>query len=407
MSNIKRRGNSYQWRYFYRDGNGRRSSKSGTAPTRRAAADALAASQAETIRTGRNANTTITLADYASEWFATYETLGLRASTVYATRIVIRAHIVPRLGAMRLTELKTRDVAGWITDLGRDGRRDGGGGLGAKTIRNAYGVLAAMLEDAAANDLIARNPCDGVRLPRVERSALRVWDRWQLATFLVAARDARDPMYPIWRLIADTGMRRGEVLGLRWDEVDAMATEITITRTRVRVGGRMMASEPKTRAGRRVITVAAETIEELTRLRERQEALAAQLEMPPTAYVCAMDDGRPMDANALRRRWNKAVARAGVPAASAHRARHTVPTVQLEDGVPIHIVAGRTGHANGAVTLKLYAEYLPRADRDAAQRHGDSLADAMREMCAECVPTTSERATLTDTERDSANARAQ
>jgi len=407
VSNIKRRGDGYQWRYFYRDGSGRRSSKSGTEPTRRAAADAMAASKAETIRTGRNANTTITLGDYAAEWFETYTTLGLRASTVEATRVIIRAYIVPRLGSVRLTDLKTRDVTRWVGDLGRDGCRKSKSGLGAKTIRNAHGVLAAMLEDAASSDLIARNPCDGVRLPRVERSSKRVWDRWQLATFLVAARDAGDPMYPIWRLIADTGMRRGEVLGLRWAEVDVIATEIAITRTRVTVGGRMADSEPKTRAGRRVITVAAETVEALTQLRERQELIAARLEMPPTAYVCAMDDGRPMDRNAFARRWRKAVDRAGVPAASVHRARHTVPTVQLEDAVPAHIVAGRMGHANGAVTMRLYAEYLPRADRDAAKRHGDALADAMREMCAECVPTTSDCATLADTERKSVKAQAQ
>jgi integrase len=318
---------------------------------------------------------------------------------VYATRLTIDTHITPRLGAQRLTDIKTRDISAWIADLARDGRRDRRGGLAPKTIRNTYAVLASILGDAAANDLIARNPCDGVRLPRVERPILRVWDRWQLAQFLASARDANDPMYPIWRLIGDTGMRRGEVLGLTWDHIDTVAYEIEIAATRVTVGGRMIESEPKTRAGRRRITVAADTIDALARLREAQDAMAKRLEMPPMRYVCAFDDGRPMSRAAFARRWAVSVKRAGVPYASPHKARHTVPTVMLEDGAPIHIVAGRMGHASGAVTLGMYAEYLPSADRDAATAWGNALGDAMRDatVCAECVPTMPKLATLADT----------
>ena len=409
MRNIKRRGDGWQWRYFYRDSSGKRSSKSGTAKTQREAADRMAESMAETIRTGRNANTTITIRDYAREWLKTYETRGVRASTYYAALKTVEAHIVPRLGAERLTDLKTRDVSLWIADLAATGRRDGSGGLRPKTIRNIFGVLATMLSDAASNDLIPRNPCDGVRLPRVERSAARVWDRWEMARFLVAAREAGDPMYPIWRLMCDTGMRRGEVLGLRWDQIETLTYEVAIVRTRVSVGGRMAEGEPKTLAGRRRITVAAETIDALARHRERQEQIAARLEMPPTEYVCAMDDGRPMDRSAFRRRWLKAVERAGIPYASPHKARHTVPTVMLEDGAPVHIVAGRTGHASGAVTLKMYAEYLPRADREAAARYASALGDAMRDasMCADSVPTESDRATLADTPESEIGAPAQ
>lgn len=396
---IRQIGNGWRWRYFYRDAAGRRCSKSGRATTKREASDEMAVSMAETIRTGRNATTSITVADYATEWIAGYELRGLRESTVYATRLTIATHIVARLGSMRLTDLKTRDVSAWIADLARDGRRDGRGGLAAKTIRNAYAVLASMLGDAAANDLISRNPCDGVRLPRVDKPVLAVWDRWQLAQFLATARDTGDPMYPIWRLIADTGMRRGEVLGLTWDQIDTMAYEVGVVATRVTVGGRMADSTPKTRAGRRRITVAADTIDALTRLRERQEAAAAALEMPPTRYVCSFDDGRPMSRAAFARRWAAAVKRAGVPYASPHKARHTVPTVMLEDGAPIHIVAGRMGHSSGAVTLKMYAEYLPRADRDAAAAWANALGDAMRDAsaCADRVPSVPNSPTLTGT----------
>lgn len=396
---IRRVGIGWQWRYFYRDAAGRRCSKSGRTTSKREASDEMAVSMAETIRTGRNATTSITVADYAAEWFAGYELRGLRESTMYATRLTIATHIVARLGSMRLTDLKTRDVSSWVADLARDGRRDGRGGLAAKTIRNAYAVLASMLGDAAATDLIARNPCDGVRLPRVDRPVLVVWDRWQLAQFLATARDAGDSMYPIWRLIADTGMRRGEVLGLKWDQIDAMAYEIGIVATRVTVGGRMADSTPKTHAGRRRITVAADTIDALSQLCDRQEATAATLEMPPTQYVCAFDDGRPMSRAAFARRWAAAVKRAGVPYASPHKVRHTVPTVMLEDGAPIHIVAGRMGHSSGAVTLKMYAEYLPRADRDAAASWANALGDAIRDAsaCADRVPSVPNLPTFADT----------
>jgi integrase len=375
---------SYRWRYFYRTPDGRRASKSGRAATRREAADAMALSRSATIRSGRTAPASVTLAEYLAEWLTTY-TPTVRHTTAATTAKLAEAYILPRLGDSKLTEILPRTVERFLADLAVDGKRgvNGTGGLAPKSIRNIHGVLHRALDDAVRNDLILRNPAHGVRLPHAERPDLRVWDRDTLARFLEG--NSADPMYPIWRLVASTGMRRGEVLGLRWSEVDLLDRKVRIIRARVSDGSRMVESLPKTRAGRRTISLDPVTRDALARLRDAQEVHAERLEMPPAAHVAANPDGSPLSAGSFRAKWRAAIARAGVPACRFHDLRHTFATMRLTEGVADHIVAGRLGHRDANTTRAIYAKYLPQTDLEEADAWGRALDDAVREAeaCAE------------------------
>ena len=399
---IEKVGSEYRWRYFYRDANGQRASKSGRAFTKREASDAMALSMSETIRSGRAASSSITLSQYLDEWMPTYAGT-VRATTSSTAATLVAAYIVPRLGRVRLVEMKPRDVERFLAELATDGKRgvNGHGGLSAKTIRNIHGVLHRALDDAMRNDLITRNPAARIRLPRTERPDLAVWDRETLARFLAVARETGDPMYAIWRLVAVTGMRRGEILGLEWGEVDLVDSTVRIVRTRVSDGSQMVESLPKTRAGRRTISIDEVTRDALALLRNDQEATAEALEMPAPRLVASNPDGSPMSRYAFQARWRAAIKRAGVPICRFHDLRHTWATMRLSEGVPDHIVAGRIGHANANTTRAIYAEYLPRTDRDEAHAWGRDLDNAVRvaSACADRVPTDAESATSSDTDR--------
>lgn len=398
---ITRVGDGYRWRYFYRDSGGRRASKSGRAATRREASDAMAVSMSETIRSGRAASSAMTLRQYFAEWLPAYE-MTVMPNTAYVARIYVTSYIVPRLGSIRLASLRSSDIERFVADLLRDGKVKANrrGGLSPTSVRHIYAVLRRALDDAVRNELTPRNPAINTRLPRIERPDLKVWDRETLARFLAVAREAGDPMYPIWRLVAVTGMRRSEVHGLEWSAVDLVESTVSILRTRVTVGGQMIESLPKTRAGRRTISIDPETRDSLARLRDAQEAQAERLAMPASRFVASNPDGAPMGRHALVYRFGVAVKRAGVPRCRFHDLRHTWATLRLSEGVPDHIVAGRIGHANANITRAIYAKYLPSADRDEATTWGRDLDDAVRiaSACADRVPSVPKSPILSDTE---------
>jgi integrase len=196
---------------------------------------------------------------------------------------------------------------------------------------------------------------------------LPAWNAEQLAGFLTHIRD--DRLFAFWRLLSMTGCRRGEALGLNWDDLDVEAATLTIQRALVPLGAEVIVSEPKTARGRRRIALDPVTIEALkghaARQADEQSACDAWDE---TGYIFTTIDGQPLDPHRTSKAFERHLRAAALPRIPLHGPRHTYATLALSSGVNPRIVSGRSGHSTVALTLDIYSHVLPQADQDAADR---------------------------------------
>lgn len=284
----------------------------------------------------------------------------------------VRVHLNPRIGDHRVQELKPEHVARLYAELLANGRIDGRGGLGAKTVRNIAAVLSGALDDAVKWGRVQRNVCDVVDLPRWERPAIRTWTSAQMRAFLTATSSSRDGA--AWRLLLTTGCRRGELGAFRWRHVDLDRGKLTIETARVKAGSQTVEGSPKSRASRRTISIDPGTIAALRAWKRRQagERLAAGegwwgAPDREDDFVMADELGRPLAPNTITRHWTAAIIRAGLPLIRLHDARHTYATVALmEAGERDKVISERLGHSDIATTQRLYAHVRERDDRRAA-----------------------------------------
>jgi integrase len=240
------------------------------------------------------------------------------------------------------------------------------GGLAPKTVRNVHGVLHAALRDAVRWGYLPRNIAAGADLPKSVTPEMHVWNPEQLRAFLEHVR--RDSLYAAWLLFATTGMRRGEVTGLRWIDVDLEAGRVSPRRPRVVVNHEVVASEPKTAKGRRSLALDPATVAALREHRTRQleQRLAVGPRWQDSGLVFTWPDGRAIHPERFSRWFEQHARAAGLPKIRLHDVRHSYATAALAAGVPAKVVSERLGHANVAITMDTYSHVLPGLDAQAA-----------------------------------------
>jgi integrase len=227
-------------------------------------------------------------------------------------------------------------------------------------------VLSKALADAERWGLVSRNVARLADVPAVARPKLRVWSPEQTRAFLNAV--ASDRLFAAWLLAATTGMRRGELLGLRWADVDLNAGVLRVAQARVRAGNQVVAGEPKTARGRRTIALDPATVAALRQHRKRQteERLLAGPRHTDSGLVFTMPDGSPIHPNRFGLWFRRRTRTAGLPAIRLHDMRHSYATAGLAAGVPPKVMSERLGHATVAFTLDTYTSALPAMDKSAA-----------------------------------------
>ena len=195
---------------------------------------------------------------------------------------------------------------------------------------------------------------------------MKTWDKAQLKKFLNAFADER--LYALWHLIAFTGMRRGEALGLRWQDVDLENARLAVRRALVPIKGDVVVSEPKTAKGRRVVALDPGTIEVLKaqaarQLDEQTEWKEAWVE---SGLVFTLESGGALDPESVSRYWRQAVKKARLPTIRLHDLRHTHATLALQAGIHPKVVSERLGHATVSITLDTYSHAIPAMQEEAA-----------------------------------------
>jgi integrase len=325
--------------------------------------------------------------DYLDEWL---DGLRLAPSTVASYRKNVRLHIKPRIGTVPLAALTTERINALYRELERSGRADHreGEGLSPRTVRYVHTILSAALAAAVKSRRLARNPAAAATPPSAREARapeMHPWTAGQLAAFLGWAREHADG-FALWQTLAMTGARRGEVLALRWRDIDLDAGTVSVRRSAgmIRNAGQGAAVvEGATKSGKpRVIDLDAATIAVLRARKRERGALALQLARE-TALVFADIEGAHRNPEHVSRQFARDVARCRsaigaslLPVIRLHDLRHTHATILLLAGVPVHVVSQRLGHASPTITLAVYAHVMPGNQRDAADLFARLIGEA-------------------------------
>ncbi len=362
---VGKRGVAWRVRYDVSRPDGSRKQVSETVPTKREA-EALLARRLHELSTGAYVTPTVlTVADLLDQWFAAHAT-RVRPATIHRYRRAADAHLVREFGALPLARLSPLV----IQDLYRRLQRDG---LGPEGVRMVHKVLHGALKQAVAWRLLPANPADGVAVPQPVRRELEVWNADQAAAFLAAVDD--DPRWGALFLVAiHTGMRRGELLALRWEDIDLERGLVTIRRTMTEdVNGHdVIGPAPKTRAGRRPIALAASCVDRLRKHRaqqaERRLLLGPAWDTTAGDLVFDRGDGRLIHVDSPGDALDRLAERRGLPRMRFHDLRHTMATVGLVEGVHPKVIQERLGHSSIAMTLDRYSHVSAELQRAGAER---------------------------------------
>jgi len=293
----------------------------------------------------------------------------IRPSTYNSYLQHVECHICPHIGSVRLEKLSGARINSLYGELAQTGRKDGKSGLSPQTIHHVHTCLHKACRDAVRWGRLARNPLDAADPPRQKGDGTREMQTWsaeQLKAFLGAVKDER--LHALWHLIALTGMRRGEALGLRWSDVDLEAARLSVRRALIPINREVVVSEPKTAKGRRQIALDPETVEVLKaqaarQLEEQNEWDEAWVE---TGLVFTAENGAALDPESVSRYFRLAVKKALLPQIRLHDLRHTHATLALQAGIHPKVVSERLGHATVSITLDTYSHAIPAMQEEAA-----------------------------------------
>jgi integrase len=309
---------------------------------------------------------------YLDQWLAGARP-SLKPSTAKSYREVVEWYVRPRVGDVKLANLNALHIRNLYADLLIDGAMRREGGLSPSTVGVVHRVLRKALNDAVLWGLLRRSPLLGVKPPRQEQPEMRWWTPEQARTFLAAVDG--DRLHALWVLVLTTGMRRGELAGLRWCDVDLDAGMLSVRRTRVSVAYAVSESDPKTRSSRRTIAVDGRVVSVLRAHRRRQleERLSWGEAWTDTGYVFTTEDGWPIHPERISVLFARLVDAAGVPRIRLHDLRHTSATLALASGIHPKVVGERLGHSSIAVTLDLYSHVIPGLQAEAADKLGEMI----------------------------------
>lgn len=308
----------------------------------------------------------MTVAEYLKYWLETYVKHNTRATTYRGYEVCVRVHLIPVLGSIPLQKLTAAHLQGYyqkaIQQAPANGRK---GTLSPRTVRLTHSVIREALQHALEWNMVARNVADATKPPRAVRPKVEVWNAEEAQRFLAVAEN--DGYSPIWLVALTTGMRQGELCALRWEDIDFKRGVLHIRHTLMTVKGEQALREPKTRSGRRTITLSPVCLSALTDHHDRQRFQRMNAdEWHDQDAVFAASNGGWLDHGNLTRSYNALIPKAEVKRIPFHGLRHTHATLLLKEGINVKVVSERLGHANIGVTLDTYAHVLPSMQQQAA-----------------------------------------
>ena len=316
----------------------------------------------------------LTVGDFLREWLQSYVATNVRAASGEGYRIIIERHLIPALGAVVLSSLKPVHLQNYYAKALKEGRRDGRGGLAARTVNHHHTVLKEALGHAVKWELINRNVGDAVDPPRPVEKEMSALDPEGVEQLFEIARGTM--YFPLIHLAAFTGMRRSELLGLRWKDTDLHHGTVSISQILHCIRrGRIVIEPPKTPRSRRLVGLSPDSIWALRSYKEMVEAEQERLGSPLIGdrLVFSQPDGSPLLPNTVTHAFGKIARRAGLHGVTLHSLRHSHASIMLQEGVSSRTVADRLGHPTVVITLDTYSHLTPGVKEDAAMRFEEAL----------------------------------
>ena len=305
-----------------------------------------------------------TVSEYMWRWLEHAKQNRLRRSTYVSYESIVRVHIVPALGRLRLQQLQPMQVQAFLDALCAQR-------LAPATVLRIYAVLRRALGQAYRWGLVARNVADQVEPPRGKAERMQALTPDQAADLLRAVRGDRMEAY--YTVALTLGLRRGEGLGLRWEDVDFLAGRLRVERSLQRLEGKLQVQEVKTDASRRTIRLPASLVKalhahRLRQLEEREGAAHAGGQWQDSGFVFTSSIGTPYEPRNIGRHLAGVLARAGLPRVRVHDMRHTAVSLMYAQGIPLEVISEIVGHADKRITSNTYLHVFERNHEDAASR---------------------------------------
>lgn len=305
----------------------------------------------------------VTVFGYFERWLV-HVASRVRPRTIASYRQLADLHINPYLGKAKLTELRPMHVQDLYKTLLESGRRTGKGGkLSANSVVHVHRVLFMALRQAVRWRLVSMNVAEAVEPPRIRRIEMRTLEAAEVQALLEKARGSR--LYEPILLAVTTGLRRGEILGLQWTDIDLERGRLSVSRS---LQGDGSLAETKTARSRREVALPNTVLEALRRHKTRQNSL--KLALGPAyvdrGFVFAMNFGESWKPDGISTLYRTIVNRAKLGRLRFHDLRHTAASLMLDQGLPITTVAAVLGHANTSTTLSLYAHAIKGSEQAAA-----------------------------------------
>jgi integrase len=303
----------------------------------------------------------LTLGNFLTEWLETVVRPKVKASTFISYEVEVRRHLTPGLGTVKLSKLRPQQIQAYY-----QGRLSAG--CSPQTVQYQHKILRSALKTAVRWGLVARNVGEQVDAPRVPRRPVRAFSIEEARQFVQAVVD--DRLEALYVLTLTSGLRRGEVLALKWEDVDFEAGTLAVRRTFGKVKGGWELTEPKTPDSRRVVKPPALALESLKRQRARQleQRLKAGAAWQDSGLIFTTTIGTAIDGDNLRKEFQKKLRDAGLEPMPFHSLRHSAATLMLALGVQPKVVSEMLGHSRISITMDTYSHVLPHMQDEAADR---------------------------------------
>lgn len=319
--------------------------------------------------------------EFAKKWYELYCKKELAPKTQESYKNHLKKRILPALGHLDIRQLKPTHILQFLNDLKESRKRFDSqeGPISDQTIKYCFRVLSSMLQDAVEWQIIDVNPCTKVKRPRSKRAKVKLPSEAEIKRMLAALHGEPLKYKTIILLAIDTGLRRGELVGLKWQDIDLNEKQLVVRRSNQAIAGRgTFSKSPKTEESERCITLSGSSVQLLKRYHAWQLRQKMKLanQWHDEDWVFAAWNGAAMYPGTPSLWFSRFLKRKGLPHMSFHSLRHLSATVLIAQGVPLKNVSSRLGHADIRTTANIYADTLQSIDKMAADKMDDFLKKA-------------------------------